>query len=452
MMPRAACYESAIVVSRQNGKGSVIEICELAWLFLLGARTILHTAHEFPTAREGFQRIEALIAGTPELKAEVARGGIKWSHGDESITLKSGQRLLFKTRTKGAARGFTIDKLIMDEAMVLKADQVSALQPATSARPDPQILLTGSAGNKESEHFGRARSRGIAGSDPRLFFAEWSIDYCNDFCPTPCDEHDRADTPESYAKSNPGLGRRIQIENIESERRGMAPEVFLRERLSVGDWPVEGNAWAVIDEESWKARHEVMSAPQFPYVFAVDVSPDVAHACIVAGGFNGETIDGVKQIHVEVTQNGARYDHRSGRGWVVDRLKDLCKTHKPRYVVIDKAYQAGPIYDELVDPLKKLGVEIICPTMREYAQACGLFYSAVVPRRENAPYLVHLDQPMLTAAVAGAEKRDIQDAWAWDKRNASADITPLVAATHALWGVHKMDTQKTKPKPMAAWA
>lgn len=465
-----AAKEVGLVVSRQNGKGSILEARELAGLFLLGERTILHTAHEFPTAKEGFQRIEALISGCPELKKEVARGGIKWSHGDESITLRSGQRLLFKTRTKGAGKGFTIDCLIFDEAMFLKPEHVQAMLPTTAARPNAQHIYTGSAGDKESEHLGRVRSRAIKRSDPRLAYMEWSVDACTDLCPRDCDEHDRTEivdphrmTPEelrcaekelvqSYAKSNPGLGYRLTVENIESERRSMAREVFLRERLGVGDWPVEGDAWSVIDEENWMQRADELTVPQAPLVFSIDVTPDLAYACIAVAGQTGEVVEGVKRVSVEVTKNAQRYDHRSGRGWVVARALDLAKEWRPRYFVIDKGSQAGPFIDDLEEPLKKLGVEILSPTMREYAQACGMFYSSVVPRRGNVPYLVHHDQPMLNAAVAGAEKRDLSDLWAWDKRNASADISPLVACTNALWGVHKVETVKERPKPMAAWA
>jgi hypothetical protein len=467
-MQQYAAYEVGLVVSRQNGKGSILEARELAGLFLLGERVILHTAHEFPTAKEGFQRIEALISGCDDLKKEVARGGIKWSHGDESITLRSGQRLIFKTRTKGAARGFTIDCLIFDEAMYLKKEQVAAMMPAVSARPNAQLIYTGSAGDKESEHLGRARSRALKKKDTRLAYMEWSVDGCSELCPKDCDEHDRtAITDEeersmspaqlaeahralvlSYQKSNPGLGYRLTVENIESERAAMAAEIFSRERLGVGDWPVDGDAWSVISQEAWEERTDELAATQHPVVFSIDTTPDLAYSCITVGGNTGEEVDGVKQVKVEVTQDGARYDHRHGRGWVVARMLDLAKKHKPRFVVIDKGSQAGPFIDDLEEPLKELGIEILSPTMREYAQACGMFYAAVVPRKGNVPYLVHMNQPMLTAAVAGAEKRDLSDLWAWDKRNASADISPLVAATHALWGVHKMETL---PQPSAPW-
>jgi hypothetical protein len=195
MMPRSSAYEICLIVARQNGKGSIMEALELAWLYLLGAKVVCHSAHEFATSKEHFQRIESLVSGTPELKAELARGGIKWSHGDESISLANGQRLIFKTRTKGAARGFSIDKLVMDEAMILKQDAMSAMSYATSARPDVQIMYAGSAGDQESEHFGRARSRGIAGKETRLFMAEWSADLCTLMCPKDCPRTRRPQRP-----------------------------------------------------------------------------------------------------------------------------------------------------------------------------------------------------------------------------------------------------------------
>jgi hypothetical protein len=42
-------------------------------------------------------------------------------------------------------------------------------------------------------------------------------------------------------------------------------------------------------------------------------------------------------------------------------------------------------------------------------------------------------QPELSAALAGATKRSLGDAWAWSRRNSAVDISPLVAATLALW-------------------
>jgi hypothetical protein len=100
-------FEFGLNVARQNGKGGILEARELAALFLTGEKLAVHSAHEFATSQEHFRRVEDLIQNTPELHAKVkGRSGYRHSHGDESINLASGQRLVFKTRTKSGLRGF----------------------------------------------------------------------------------------------------------------------------------------------------------------------------------------------------------------------------------------------------------------------------------------------------------------------------------------------------------
>lgn len=442
-----AAREVGLVVSRQNGKGSILEALELGSLFLLDEEMCIHSAHLFDTSLEAFNRIMILIEQTPDLMHMVKR--VIRSHGEEGIEVfREGKkrRLRFKTRTKGGGRGLTGDRVIIDEAMYFATQTAQALLPVVSARPNPQIWYTGSAGDKDSEHFGRVRQRGVEKSDPRLVFMEWSIDPHTDFCPADCDEHDEVDSVDGYAKSNPGLGIRITVETIESERHSMSIEGFGTERLGVGDWPIEGDAWRVIDKESWYARHQPLSAPQMPVVFAIDVTPDRKYSCIAVAGFNGEVVDDARQIHVEITQNGSRYDHRPGSEWVPERIMQLCREHKPEAVVIDKSQQGGSFVDELTPKLEKLGIQVLHPAMRDYAQACGTFHSSIVPRKGNVPCIVHMDQAPLTTAVSGVEKRELSDLWAWDKRNASVDISPLVAVTNAVWGLNKMATaEKVSP-------
>lgn len=455
-LPKSSAYEIGVVLARQNGKGAFLEALELAWLFLCGVRTIVHSAHEFATSREHFQRIEGLITNTPELKGELARGGIKWSHGDESITIQQmdpvtgermkTQRLLFKTRTKGAIRGFSPDKIVIDEAMFLKQEAVKAMMYALSARPDGQMVYTGSAGDEESEHFGRVRDRGIKGNDPRLFFAEWSADVCNVMCRTDCTEHDDPKDPRTWAKANPALGYRLQAINMASELAA-DPEGFLVERLSVGNWPTEGDAWAVIPEAAWQARIDPHSSIQSKPVFSIHVSRDQKWSAIAVAGANGEGGAHVEITGSELGDGSVKWDYRPGDRWVVGRAKELNKRHKGAIWVIDKGTQAGTF----IPLLEKAGLKILSPTAREAAQACGDFYSSVVPRGEGRePDLWHLDQPALTTSVASAIKRESYDLWTWDHNKSATDISPLVAATNALWG-YRQSVNRPKPKPMAAW-
>ena len=438
-----AAFEVGLIVSRQNGKGSILEARELAGLYLLGEKLIIHSAHQFDTSKEAFGRILMLIEQTPDLEAEVAR--VSRSHGEEGIELKNGSRLRFRTRTKGGGRGFSCDCLILDEAMYLGSQQVGALMPTLSSRTEvtpggPQIWYTGSAGDQESTQLGRVRARAIKGDDPRLFYAEWSIDACTDYCPNDCDEHDQTDTVESYAKANPGLGIRISVEHVESERRSMDSDTFLQERLGVGDWPVEGDAWSVISEESWMRRADITSYLLDPFVLAVDTSPGLnPTTSIAAAGRNDEG-----SVHVEVT-GYETYDCRPGTSWVVDRVVEIWKTQHPVGVVIDKRSQAGMFIDEL----EAAGVKLIHPTTAEFAQSCGEFYTGIVPRKGNVPNVTHINQKPLNSAVAGADTRDLADCWAWSRRTSSVDISPLVACTLATWGYKRIANEK---KPSAPWA
>ena len=83
----------------------------------------------------------------------------------------------------------------------------------------------------------------------------------------------------------------------------------------------------------------------------------------------------------------------------------------------------------MIGELENAGVAIISIGLRDYARACGSFYDAV-----QAKTICHLDDPNLRQAIVGSTKRALGDSWAWS-RNASNNITPLVAATLARYGV-----------------
>ena len=117
---RFAPFEVGVNVPRQNGKGGIIEARELAGLFLLGEQLIIHSAHQFDTSLEAFRRLLDCVEGTPELSKLVKR--VSRAHGEEGIELTTGQRVRFRTRTKGGGRGFTGDCLILDEAMIMRRE------------------------------------------------------------------------------------------------------------------------------------------------------------------------------------------------------------------------------------------------------------------------------------------------------------------------------------------
>jgi hypothetical protein len=415
-----AAFEVACNIPRQNGKGGIIEARELAGLFLLGERLILHSAHELKTAMEAMRRIEELLMSSDELRPQVKR--VRRKGGEECIEMMSGARLRFIARSKGSGRGMTGDCNIMDEAMILGDEAMEALMFTMAAVPNPQLWYFGSSGiGSPSVQLGRLRRRALAAleasvPDPDLAYFEWSIDAHADECPPGCTEHDDVDAPESVLKANPAIGYRLTLEHTMKERMTVGAEGYARERLGVGSYPADGtDAWQVIGEDAWRALAAAESKAEGQVAFAIDATPERSHAAICAAGrWRGGT-------HVEVI------DHRPGMGWVLERAKELHLRHRPRCWVVDAGGPAGSLIEDLAE---QLGVEIISPKMREVAAATGQFYDAVADQS-----LSHIDQPPLATALAGAQKRPLGDAWAWARRSVGVDISPLVAVTLARWGL-----------------
>ena len=56
----------------------------------------------------------------------------------------------------------------------------------------------------------------------------------------------------------------------------------------------------------------------------------------------------------------------------------------------------------------------------------------------------------LDDAVMGATTRIVSDGWLWDRKSASVDISPLVAATVALWGLKTARTGRPRIVSLSA--
>jgi hypothetical protein len=421
-----AAFEVGVNVPRQNGKGGILEMRELAGIFLFGERLIIHSAHEFATANEAFRRMEGLLEESGLQTELKPRSGISRSHGDEGFVFKTGQRIRYRTRTKGGGRGFTADCLILDEAMYIAEFAHGALLPTLSARSEitehgVQVWYTGSAvdqqDNEDGVVFARIRERGMKGDDPSLAYFEWSVE--------DRDEKDEAILPEqvpeevlgdekAWAQANPALGIRISSEHIGHEHRSMDIRTFAVERLGIGDWPITDSALlTVIKMELWRSLFDADSTPLDPVCFAYDVSPSRSSSAI---GVAGQREDGL--AHVEVIE------HRAGTGWVVPRLVELVEKHDPSSIVCDEKSPAASLIDELED--KDIRVEPL--NSSDHARACGVFYDLV----ENEG-LRHLGTGELSAALKGAKQRPLGDSWAWSRKNSKVDITPLVVVTLAAW-------------------
>lgn len=413
-----SAFEVGLVVARQNGKGAILEARELAGLFLLGERLIIHSAHEFPTSLEAFRRLLELIEGNDDFSRRVKR--VSRSHGEEGIELMSKQRIRFRTRTKAGGRGMSGDLLILDEAMILPKAAHGALLPTLSARENPQVWYTGSAVDQEVHEHGevltRVRKRALDGDTKRLAYFEWSPDV------EIADSDLVAEDVGVWAQANPGLGIRLSAENIAVEQESMDPRTFATERLSIGDWPsLEVLDGELITRGMWKAVEDESSRPLDPVVFSYDVKPDRSWAAIAIAALR----DDGKQ-HWEIVE------HRKGTGWVADRLAELTGKWPGSTVVGDERGPAAALLKAIADA----GVVVKTVNTKELGDACGQFFDHVNDKTGR-----HLGTKELSDAIRGAARRPLGDAWAWSRKSSTTDISPLVAVTLASWGVSNTEPE-----------
>lgn len=431
-----AAFEVLIIVSRQNGKGSILEARELFGLFVMPSdKLLIHTAHEHKTSAEHFLRVWGLVEQTPELIKQVSRHST--AYGREFIetkakpTIISGsggahirrmgkKRLLFIARSGGSGRGFTGDFIAYDEAMVLDAPKVAASLPALSARPNAQVVYAGSAGLKTSTQLANVRRRGVAGSSESLAFYEWSIDPHDEYCKPDCTDHagDDPDTEEAVAKANPAYNIRITPRAITVEReafQGM-DEQFLRERLGVGTYPAPADGWFVIPKRWYDATFDKSDNPPrvSQPIFAIDANPDRDHASIAVCGIRP---DGMIAIQIIA--------YNDNISWVVKEAVRLHEKWKPKAWVVDKRAAAGSLVTELTNA----GLPIEWLQASQVAHACGLIFDGF---KEGD--LCHYGQTELRKSIAGVDKRKLSESWAFDRINSGVDISPLMAATFAHWG------------------
>jgi hypothetical protein len=420
---RWTALESAVIEARQNGKtGGVITPVVLADMFLFDADRIVWTAHLFRTARDAFADICRLIDATSYLSRRVKK--ISYATGEEAVELHSGARLEFLARSKGGGRGLGGKRLVMDEALFLSAESMGALIPTLSAREDPQIIYGSSAGVATSDHLRNLRDRGRKGGDPSLIWVEWCAPGGWDDPPCALGQscpHTAGlavgcalDDETLWPLANPALGRRITYEFVRAERRALPWEEFGRERLGwfdlpdAAEQPIKVGDWASL-------RLDVEERPPGTPCFFIDCSPGLASGSI------STVVAHAGRPRLELA------DYRGGVAWLEGkggRVKELAD----RYPGARFGLFGSGAAQALAPGLRELGINLEEITGQDMGRACAHLQKLVADRA-----LTHDGDQAYETALAGAVKRPVgDDLWTWSRRK-SADISPIVSASGALW-------------------
>jgi hypothetical protein len=220
----------------------------------------------------------------------------------------------------------------------------------------------------------------------------------------------------------PALGYTITEEAIRHELatlEGGLPE-FCRAYLNM--WPDDlGDDEWVLPKPSWLACRDPATERTGAPVLAVDVSPNRSTSAVV---FAATRADGLPMVQV--------VRHGDGAGWVAEHVGQIVADKGAAAVVIDGIGPVSSLEDDIREQVDGR-CEVVVMNTGDVADACGSMFDAVVTEQ-----LRHPGQPVLDDAVKGAAKRVLPGGrFAWDRRTSGCDITPLVAATAALWGLPK---------------
>jgi len=332
--------------------------------------------------------------------------------GSEHIMWKASAGLVLPFPPNPAGlHGKTSDLVVVDECWafdLIKGQQLDqAIVPTQATKPNAQVWKVSTAGDATSVWWlgsiEQGRAAVLAGRTSGVAYFEWS-------CPDGLDPTDSTSWPAYH----PAYGRTIGDEALNAALDMLGPDEFAR---------AYGNRWVstvarVIPLEAWRRAADPDAQLPEPGGLALgfDVAVDRSDASIVAA-WRDPTGGG----HIEVA------DVRDGVGWLPERIGDLVERWQPRTVAYDAA---GPALD-VADVLTRAGIDLMPLKARDYAAACAGLLESLLLEQGALKVRPHT---ALDNAAAAAARRSLGDAWAWGRRQSSVSISPLTAATVALWG------------------
>ncbi len=391
--------EVGVIISRQNGKSTFMQLMILWRMFALGQKLQVHTAHKLTTSSEIFWKIDDTIQSHAKLVDNFAK---KYeSKGSQEIKLKSGGRYLVRANNS-ASRGIAApDTIYMDEVREFHDDEVwSSLRYTQMATPNPQTLIFSNAGDQHSIVLNRLRERGLAaaaGAEDRIGWFEWSAE-------PGCDIRDK----NAWMQANPSAGYTISLDNLEaamSDEESIVRTELLCQWVSVVNPAINPSNWNAGAKKDLKLDREALTW------MAIDLSPNRQEGSLVAAQQEG---DNINVVLLQTWTNPINLDAKQ----IANDVADWVRKYQTETVAYSR--QTSGAIAALLSPA---GISTTPIDGSVYGQACDEMLSAITSQR-----LFHPEQDEFTRQVLSAVKLPFKDGgWYLGRKVSNATICAAVA-------------------------
>jgi hypothetical protein len=430
-----------LLVARQNGKSTFAQVLALFFMYVLEVPLVLSTAQNLDIAEEVFAGGVEIAQNVEELAVSIDRE--VRVNGKRALELVNGARWKVQAASRRGGRGLSGDLVMLDE---LREHQTwaawSAISKTTMARENSIVFALSNAGDISSvvlRHLRMMAHKALGDPDGLWIdpvtgepIVEELIDVEDDELPT--DDslgifewsakpgrsiRDR----KGWQEANPSLGHTITEKAILAALTSDPEWTFRTEVLcqwfdGATEGPFPAGSWAGSTDPESKLAADTR------VIYGLDMGHDREMARIVIAGFRD---DG--KVHVELVAS------RAGTDWIIPWLTDDARKRKPAGVVWQ--LNGAPI-SSLTDNLRKSNLPLIEWAGSDLSRATGQFYDAIAhldDHEQHDPLIFHRPQPALDVAANTALPKASGDGWLWDRSKSPADISPLVAATGAVWAL-----------------
>lgn len=271
-----------ISTARQQGKTALVRAL-IGWALTAGVvppwATIAGLAHQKAQARIPYRAVLADLAPVRKRVGPLARGGLALTQylGIRSAMYGLHREYHYWSRdARDALRGESVDLALFDEVRTQRDFETwSALEPTTTARPDPLILAISTAGTDRSVLLRDWWERGlriIDGAEPAEGFGMTWYAAPDELAP---------DDRRGWLAAAPAVAEgRLSVAPIAASYRALGPAQFRSERLNL--WSDAVDEWLAAGV--WAAGNAPQpNAVDGRVVFGVDVVPSWRHASIAVG-------------------------------------------------------------------------------------------------------------------------------------------------------------------------